>query len=103
MDLLGASLVIASNRGPVSYSRDDRGELVAEGGSGGLVTTLASAVPRRGDRVDLDEFGSNDWRPIEVRVEESYVQTVAAYGLSDVLLVNAVVDGMNFVAMEGPW
>lgn len=83
----------------------------------GHVRFLALLAPPRTDLVEYEsygleclveadriiaEFGSNDWRPIEVRVEESYVQAFAAYGLYDVLLVNAVVDGMNLVAMESP-
>jgi len=37
-------LVVASNRGPVSFRRDDEGELVAERGSGGLVTAIAGVL-----------------------------------------------------------
>ncbi len=36
-----APVVVASNRGPISYSRDDRGHLVPTKGSGGLVTALS--------------------------------------------------------------
>ncbi len=39
-------LVIASNRGPLSFERDDRGELIARRGSGGLVTALSSVFFR---------------------------------------------------------
>lgn len=35
-------LVISSNRGPVTYEKDDSGELVAQRGSGGVVTALSS-------------------------------------------------------------
>ena len=34
-------VVVASNRGPVSYARDDRGRLVPSKGAGGLVTALS--------------------------------------------------------------
>jgi trehalose 6-phosphate synthase len=37
-------LVVASNRGPVGFHRDEGGELVAERGSGGLVTALAGIL-----------------------------------------------------------
>jgi trehalose 6-phosphate synthase len=37
-------MVVASNRGPVSWSRDDDGELVAKRGFGGLVTALGGAL-----------------------------------------------------------
>jgi trehalose 6-phosphate synthase len=40
-------IVVASNRGPVSFERDDGGELVAQRGSGGLVTALAGVLPDR--------------------------------------------------------
>ena len=33
-------VIIASNRGPVSFSRNDVGERIMERGSGGLVTAL---------------------------------------------------------------
>src|SRR5439155_15175938 len=39
--------VIASNRGPVSFGRED-GELVARRGGGGLVTALTGALQRSG-------------------------------------------------------
>ena len=48
------------------------------------------------------ELGNEDWQPVEVRVKDDYVGALAAYGLSDVLLVNPIYDGMNLVAMEGP-
>ncbi len=37
-------LIVASNRGPVSWSRAEDGELVPERGSGGLVTALGGAM-----------------------------------------------------------
>jgi trehalose 6-phosphate synthase len=37
-------LVVASNRGPVSFHRNDDGELVGDRGSGGLVTALAGVL-----------------------------------------------------------
>ncbi len=48
------------------------------------------------------ELSTEDWQPIEVRVQEDYGYAVGAYGLYDALLVNPVYDGMNLVAMEGP-
>ena len=38
----GRRLVIASNRGPVTYEKTESGELVANRGSGGVVTALSS-------------------------------------------------------------
>jgi trehalose 6-phosphate synthase len=37
-------LLIASNRGPIAFAEDDRGELVPHRGSGGLVTALTGAL-----------------------------------------------------------
>jgi trehalose 6-phosphate synthase len=48
------------------------------------------------------ELATDDWQPIEVKVQEDYAYAVGAYGLYDALLVNPVYDGMNLVAMEGP-
>jgi trehalose 6-phosphate synthase len=39
---------------------------------------------------------------LEVQVADDFPQSVAAYKQYDVLLVNAVYDGMNLVAKEGP-
>lgn len=47
-------------------------------------------------------YGSSDWEPVRVLVGESYPRAVAALQCYDVLLVNAIVDGMNLVAKEGP-
>jgi len=48
------------------------------------------------------ELSTEDWQPIEVRIQEDYGYAVGAYGLYDALLVNPIYDGMNLVAMEGP-
>lgn len=39
-------LIVVSNRGPVTYERDDNGERVERRGAGGLVTALRSLVDR---------------------------------------------------------
>ena len=41
-----ARLLVASNRGPVSWSRDEAGELVGKAGDGGLIVALADALQR---------------------------------------------------------
>jgi trehalose 6-phosphate synthase len=41
-------LVVASNRGPVSFDRDETGELVEKRGAGGLVTALTGALAMTG-------------------------------------------------------
>lgn len=49
-----------------------------------------------------DEFGTADWEPLILQVNDDYPRSLAAYGLADVLLVNPIRDGMNLVAKEGP-
>ena len=39
---------------------------------------------------------------VQLRVADDFPQSIAAYKQYDVLLVNAVYDGMNLVAKEGP-
>ena len=48
------------------------------------------------------KYGTEDWYPIDLFYENNYLQALAGMQLSDVLLVNAVIDGMNLVAKEGP-
>ena len=40
--------------------------------------------------------------PIDLRVSDNFAQALAAYKQYDVLLVNAIVDGMNLIAKEAP-
>ena len=40
-----SAIVVASNRGPVSFERNEAGELVAQRGAGGLVTAFAGVLP----------------------------------------------------------
>ncbi len=49
-----------------------------------------------------DKYGNKEWHPIDFFYENNYVQALAGMCLYDVLLVNAVIDGMNLVAKEGP-
>jgi trehalose 6-phosphate synthase len=48
------------------------------------------------------KYASEEWYPIDFLYENNYVQALAGMRLYDVLLVNAVIDGMNLVAKEGP-
>ncbi|MFN2158404.1 MAG: trehalose-6-phosphate synthase [Anaerolineales bacterium] len=48
------------------------------------------------------KYGSPDWEPVRVVVSENYPRAVAALKKYDALLVNAIADGMNLVAKEGP-
>jgi len=83
----------------------------------GQVVHLAFAYPSRHDlpeyreytasvqrmaREIVDEFGTEDWAPLVLQVNDDYPRSLAAYRLADVLLVNPVRDGMNLVAKEAP-
>jgi trehalose 6-phosphate synthase len=81
----------------------------------GKVTFLASLMPSRTDVPEYADYlaaiggvvaevnarhGSVGWQPIDMRLQEDLAFAVAAYQLADVLVVNAVNDGMNLVAKE---
>ncbi|MFH8836542.1 trehalose-6-phosphate synthase [Streptomyces sp. NPDC017868] len=81
------------------------------------VVHLASAYPSRQDleayraytaavrslAAEINaEFGTADWQPVLVSVEDDFTRSLAAYRLADVALVNPVRDGMNLVAKEIP-
>ena len=48
------------------------------------------------------DFGTKDWEPVRILVGEDYKRALGAMQLYDILLVNAIADGMNLVAKEGP-
>ncbi|MET8294674.1 alpha,alpha-trehalose-phosphate synthase (UDP-forming) [Streptomyces sp. NPDC001272] len=81
------------------------------------VVHLASAYPSRQDlevyrrytaavrelAAEINaEFGTADWQPVHVSVEDDFARSLAAYRMADVALVNPVRDGMNLVAKEIP-
>jgi trehalose 6-phosphate synthase len=81
----------------------------------GVVTFLAQLQPSRTDIPEYaaymeavgrtaeevnERHGTDSWRPIELFMEDNFPRSVAAYKNFDVLLVNAVRDGMNLVAKE---
>jgi len=83
----------------------------------GRVTMLALLDPSRQDIPEYVEYLASiereaavvnarhttpGWVPIDLRIRDDFAQTVAAYEDFDVLLVNAVFDGLNLVAKEGP-
>jgi trehalose 6-phosphate synthase len=83
----------------------------------GRVTHLAFAYPSRHDLPEYreytaavqrlareigHEFGTDDWNPLILGVNDDYPRSLAAYRLADVLVVNPIRDGMNLVAKEGP-
>jgi trehalose 6-phosphate synthase len=81
----------------------------------GRVTFLASLMPSRQDVPEYADYLAQvggivaevnarhhmeGWQPIDMRLQEDLAFAVAAYQLADVLVVNAVNDGMNLVAKE---
>jgi trehalose 6-phosphate synthase len=49
-----------------------------------------------------ERHGRDGWLPIDLRVGDNFPMVIAAYRRYDVLFVNAIADGMNLVAKEGP-
>jgi trehalose 6-phosphate synthase len=81
----------------------------------GRVTFLASLMPSRQDVPEYADYLAQvggvvaevnarhhmeGWQPIDMRLQEDLAFAVASYQLADVLVVNAVNDGMNLVAKE---
>jgi len=46
------------------------------------------------------KYGTGDWQPVDLRLASDMALATAAYRRCDVLVVNAVADGMNLVAKE---
>jgi trehalose 6-phosphate synthase len=59
------------------------------------------AIQREARRVN-DKYAPMGWTPIDLRVADDFAASVAAYKQYDVLLVNAIFDGLNLVAKEAP-
>src|SRR3954470_12801855 len=60
-----------------------------------------AAIQRAAPTVN-DRFQTVDWTPLDLQIADNFAQSVAAYKQFDVLLVNAIFDGMNLVAKEAP-
>ncbi|HEY3542114.1 MAG TPA: trehalose-6-phosphate synthase [Gaiellaceae bacterium] len=60
------------------------------------------AAIQREARAVNDRFQHEGWVPIDLQVGDNFAQSVAAYKQYDVLLVNAVFDGLNLVSKEAP-
>jgi trehalose 6-phosphate synthase len=60
-----------------------------------------AAVQRTATEIN-DEFRTDEWTPLVLRVDDDYPRSLAAMQLADVLVANPVRDGMNLVAKEGP-
>ena len=69
----------------------------------GLAEYLAygAEIVHTAERIN-QTWGSPDWTPIALHVEDDRTHSLAALTISDVLLVNPVRDGLNLVAKEGP-
>ena len=59
----------------------------------------AEAVQRAVEEVN-EKHGTDSWEPIQLSMDDNFLLSVAAYKNYDVLLVNAVRDGMNLIAKE---
>ncbi len=81
------------------------------------VTFMAQLMPSRTDVPEYAEYlekiealvavvnhrhGTPDWMPIHLKLRDDLEEAVAAYKHYDVLLINAMFDGMNLIAKEGP-
>jgi trehalose 6-phosphate synthase len=81
------------------------------------VTFIAQLMPSRMDVPEYAEYlqriealvavvnhrhGTPDWMPIQLKLRDDLEEAVAAYKNYDVMIVNAMFDGMNLVAKEGP-
>jgi trehalose 6-phosphate synthase len=81
------------------------------------VTFIAHLIPSRQDVPEYAEYlekiealvavvnhrhGTTDWMPIDLRLRENLEEAIACYKHYDLLIVNAMFDGMNLVAKEGP-
>jgi trehalose 6-phosphate synthase len=59
------------------------------------------AIQREARRVN-DRFQHAGWMPIDLHMSDNFPRAVAAYKDFDVLLVNAIFDGLNLIAKEAP-
>ena len=81
------------------------------------VTFIAHLQPSRQDVPEYAEYreriealvavvnhrhGTTDWMPIDLKIYENFADAVARYKHYDLLMVNAIFDGMNLVAKEAP-
>jgi trehalose 6-phosphate synthase len=64
-------------------------------------TEYVGAIQRAARRVN-DRFYATDWQAVDLRMSDNFPQAIAAYKNFDVLLVNAIFDGMNLIAKEAP-
>jgi len=81
------------------------------------ITFTAQLMPSRTDVPEYAEYlariealvavvnhrhGTPDWMPIDLKLRDDLDEAIASYKHYDVMMVNAMFDGMNLVAKEGP-
>src|SRR6188472_2125124 len=81
------------------------------------ITFTAQLMPSRTDVPEYAEYlekiealvavvnhrhGTPDWMPIDLKLRDDLDEAVASYKHYDVMMLNAMFDGMNLVAKEGP-
>src|SRR5919108_2465747 len=81
------------------------------------ITFTAQLMPSRTDVPEYAEYlekiealvavvnhrhGTPDWMPIDLKLRDDLSEAMASYKHYDVMMVNAMFDGMNLVAKEGP-
>jgi len=81
------------------------------------ITFTAQLMPSRTDVPEYAEYleriealvavvnhrhGTPDWMPIQLKLRDDLEEAMASYKHYDVMMVNAMFDGMNLVAKEGP-
>jgi trehalose 6-phosphate synthase len=81
------------------------------------ITFTAQLMPSRTDVPEYAEYlekiealvavinhrhGTPDWMPINLKLRDDLAEAMASYKHYDVMMVNAMFDGMNLVAKEGP-
>jgi trehalose 6-phosphate synthase len=81
------------------------------------ITFTAQLMPSRTDVAEYAEYleriealvavvnhrhGTPDWMPIDLKLRDDLDEAIASYKHYDVMMVNAMFDGMNLVAKEGP-
>src|SRR5918994_6054585 len=70
-------LIVVSNRGPVVFGRDDRGNRVARRGGGGLVTALRSLISHHDVTWIASAMSPEDHQVAEEAHGEAIAQTAA--------------------------
>jgi trehalose 6-phosphate synthase len=81
------------------------------------VTFTAQLMPSRTDVPEYAEYlekiealvavvnhrhGTTDWMPIDLKLRDDLDEAIASYKHYDVIMINAMFDGMNLVAKEAP-